>query len=83
VRYAAAHPELQLAGPEAPPQLRDARGWRALVGSALYAIGILAGIFIFPKLAAAAYLLVAVRGVLVTGVEGRLGLRGLFRRAPG
>ncbi len=35
----------------------------------LYGLAILAGIFIFPKLAAAAYLLVAIRGVLVSMCE--------------
>ncbi len=45
----------------------------------LYGLAILAGIFIFPKLAAAAYLLVAIRGVLVIGGEGRLSLGGLSR----
>jgi uncharacterized membrane protein HdeD (DUF308 family) len=43
-------------------------------------VAILAGIFIFPKLAAAGYLLVAVRGVLVIGGQGRLGLRWLTGR---
>ena len=35
------------------------------------------GLFVFPKLAAAGYLVVAVRGVLVVGGQGRLGLRWL------
>ena len=48
--------------------------------ASLYGLAILAGIFIFPKLAAAAYLFVAIRGVLVIGGEGRLSLRGLSRR---
>jgi hypothetical protein len=39
-----------------------------------------AGIFIFPKLAAVGYLLVTIRGVLVIGGEGRLGLRALRAR---
>ena len=41
----------------------------------MYGIAILIGIFVFPKAAAAAYLLVALRGVLVAGNEGRLTLR--------
>ena len=40
-----------------------------------YGLAILAGIFIFPKLAAAASLLVAIGGGLVIGGEGRLSLR--------
>ena len=48
--------------------------------ASLYALAILAGIFIFPRLAAAAYLLVAIRGMLVVGGEGRLSLRGLTPR---
>jgi uncharacterized membrane protein len=82
-RYAAAHPELMLGGAQAPPEPARTRGWRAAIGTLLYVLGILVGIFLFPKLAAAAYLLVALRGVLVAGVEGQLGLKGLFRRAPG
>jgi len=78
IRYAASRPELQVAGtvhgvpqPTAPSM---PRGWREAFGAIVYAVGILAGIFIFPKLAAAAYLLVAVRGVTVVGREGRLSL---------
>ena len=79
VRYAEARPALAVSaspgGPPPPP--RPERGWRAVIGSAAYAVAILAGIFIFPRLAAIGYLLVALRGVLVVGGEGRLGLRGL------
>ncbi len=81
VKYAASRPELMM--PDASgapiPAPRGQRGWRAGVGSAIYAIGILVGVFVFPRLAAAAYLLVALRGVLVIGGEGRLGLRRLWR----
>jgi uncharacterized membrane protein len=79
VRYAASKPELTLPGPGAAVP-RDAHGWRAAIGSALYSVSILAGVFVFPRLAAAAYLLVAVRGVLVVGGEGRLGFRRLKPR---
>ena len=38
------------------------------------------GVFAFPRLAAAAYLLVALRGVFVIGDEGRLSLSALGSR---
>jgi uncharacterized membrane protein len=77
VRYAAMRPDLAVAGPSGTPTPTpaDARGWRASVGAALYGVAILAGVFVFPKLAAAGYLAVALRGVLVVGGEGRLSLR--------
>jgi len=84
VQYARAHPALVLAGPddlpEALPEPAGAGGWRAAVGSALYAVLILLGIFLFPRLAAFGYLAVALIGVLVHGSEGRLGLGALFGR---
>jgi uncharacterized membrane protein len=79
LRYAASQPDLAitpLEGVAAPP---EHRGWRDFVSSALYAAGILAGVFIFPRLAAVGYLAVAIRGVLIIGGEGRLGLRSLKR----
>jgi uncharacterized membrane protein len=76
-RYAASKPGLWIGTPEdAPARLRD-RSWRSAASTVGYAVAILAGIFIFPKLAAVGYLAVAVRGVLVVGGEGRLGLQGL------
>ena len=79
IRYAQARPELHMPGvvhgepavtaPTAP------RGWREAFGTIVYGVGILIGIFVFPKASAAAYLLVALRGVLVAGNEGRLTLR--------
>jgi hypothetical protein len=79
IRYADSRPDLAATVPsDAPaPAARPERGWRASVSALLYAAAILAGIFVFPKLAAAGYLVVAVRGVLVVGGEGRLGLRSL------
>jgi uncharacterized membrane protein len=77
VRYAVSKPELTTLGPSGVPTLppADAHGWRAALGGLLYAIAILAGIFIFPRAAAVGYFLVALRGVIVIGGEGRLGLR--------
>jgi uncharacterized membrane protein len=72
VRHAAQHPEL--ARPTAP--LLEARSWRPSPSVVAYALAILAGIFLFPKLAAGAYLAVAVRGLVMlhsdTGVSFRL-----------
>jgi TMEM175 potassium channel family protein len=79
VRYALSQPELTDVRPDERPTEAPPRAWRDAIGSAAYGVGILAGIFIFPKLATIAYLIVAVRGVLVIGGEGRLGLRGLIR----
>ena len=79
IRYADSRPDLAVTQPsDAPAPAPPAeRGWRASLSALLYAAAILAGIFVFPKLAAAGYLVVAVRGVLVVGGEGRLGLRWL------
>jgi uncharacterized membrane protein len=79
IRYADSRPGLAVAQPADTPAPAPAaeRGWRASVSAVLYGLAILAGIFVFPKLAAAGYLAVAVRGVMVIGGEGRLSLRGL------
>jgi uncharacterized membrane protein len=82
VRYASAHPALVFGGPDARPEPPIARGWRAVAGTALYALLILIGIFLVPRLAAFGYLAVALIGVLVHGSEGRLGLGALFGRHP-
>jgi uncharacterized membrane protein len=79
VRYALSQPELTDVPPEKVPAPAAHRAWRESITSALYAVAILAGIFVFPKLATLAYLVVAIRGVFVIGGEGRLGLRGLLR----
>ena len=57
------HGEPAVMAPTAP------HGWREAFGTIVYGIGILIGIFVFPKAAAAAYLLVALRGVLVAGTR--------------
>jgi uncharacterized membrane protein len=82
VRYAVSRPELTVPDPAGePPQHRPSeRGWRASIVSVIYGVAILAGIFVFPKLAAAAYLLVAARGVFVVGAAGQLSLGRLFGR---
>ena len=73
ITYAASRPDLtDTTPPGAPPPSQPKRHWREAVTASLYALAILAGIFIFPRLAAAAYLLVAIRGMLVIGGEGRL-----------
>jgi len=78
VRHAARHPELARSDPsETPtPPLPEARSWRPSPSVVAYALATLAGIFVFPKLAAAAYLAVAVRGLVMlhsdTGVSFRL-----------
>jgi uncharacterized membrane protein len=77
IRYGSSRPELLVAPvPGAPPGERV----RPAVSSFLYAIAIIAGILIFPKLAAVGYLLVALRGVAVAGAEGRLNISALLGR---
>jgi uncharacterized membrane protein len=80
VVYALAKPELTDMEPGTAPPPKQRRSWRDGISASLYGLGILVGIFLFPRLAAAAYLLVAVRGVFVIGSEGRLGLRGVLPR---
>ena len=77
VRYARSKPELtDLTADElAADASEHERGWRTWVASATYTAAILVGIFTFPRVAAAGYLVVAVRGVFVVGRQGRLGLR--------
>ena len=76
VRYAASRPEL-VEG-DVDPLPPSERGWRERLGTILYVATILFGIFLFPRVSAAIYLLIALRGVLVSGHEGRLSIR-LFR----
>ncbi len=73
IRYASTRPEL-VEG-EVPPLPRAEQGWRATVGTVAYATAILVGVFIFPRAAAVLYLTIALRGVLVSGHEGRLSIR--------
>ncbi len=82
VRYAAARPELTVpdaAGVPTPTPPSE-RGWRASLVALIYGVAIVAGIFVFPKAAAAAYLLVAARGVFVVGAAGQLSLGRLIGR---
>ena len=44
------------------------------MGTALYAVAILFGVFLFPKVAVVGYLAVAIRSVFVVGSEGQLSL---------
>jgi hypothetical protein len=46
----------------------------------VYALAILAGIFVFPRLAAAAYLAVAVRGLVMLPSDTGVGFRLLRMR---
>jgi hypothetical protein len=75
VRYAESRPDLMVdAISPATPTEPSRGGWRRWLGPALYAVLILFGVFLFPRLAVVGYLLVAVRGVFVVGSEGRLSL---------
>jgi TMEM175 potassium channel family protein len=73
IRYASTQPDLVEGEVPEPP--KSERGWRATFGTAAYVIGIVLGIFLLPHLAGAFYLLIALRGVLVSGHEGRLSIR--------
>jgi TMEM175 potassium channel family protein len=77
VRHAARHPELAQSQPsqEATPPLPEGRSWRPSLSVVVYAIAILVGILVFPKLAAAAYLAVAVRGLMTLDSDSRVSLR--------
>ena len=83
VRYAATQPDLWVDKPVQAPARERERGWHAAVGGALYTAAILVGLFVFPRVGAVAYLLVALRGVLVTGGEGRLSISALRPRSRG
>ena len=71
-RYAASHPELLETGAE-PPRADRARGG---IRFSLYGLLLLAGILVFPRVAAFGYFAVAVYAVLSPRGEGRLTLRG-------
>jgi uncharacterized membrane protein len=73
IRYAASNPDLLESNVEVPPHFRR-RTWKEAIGASLYGVAILIGVFVFPRLGAVAYLLVALRGVIVVGGEGRLSL---------
>jgi uncharacterized membrane protein len=77
VAYALSKPELTVAHAEGQPLPERPHPGREAANSALYGLAILVGIFVFPKLAAVGYFVVAIRGVFVIGGEGQLSLRGL------
>ena len=79
-RYAAAHHELLHAPGEAPHPHPHAH-WRGVVNAAMYAAAILFAVLLAPRLSAVAYLLVAMRAVLLPGGEGQLSLQLPGRRA--
>jgi uncharacterized membrane protein len=80
IRHAASQPDLWVDEPvQAPARVRG-RDWHAALGGVLYTAAILVGLFVFPRIGAVAYLLVALRGVVVIGGEGRLGISGLRPR---
>ena len=72
-RYAAAHPDLLVEGAPAPPSRDRARGG---IRAGLYAVLLLFGILLLPRLAAFGYFAVAAYAVLSPRGEGRLTLRG-------
>ncbi len=81
VRYAESRPDLRVGDwsaattPEVGAKARPhVTGWRAWVSTALYAVAILFGVFVFPKIAVVGYLAVGIRSVFVVGSEGRLSL---------
>jgi uncharacterized membrane protein len=78
VRYAAGKPELRdpEQGPITQPPRRHRAAW---FGALLYGAAIVVGLVTFPRLAAALYLFVAIRGVLIVGGEGRFSVRALTR----
>ncbi len=73
IRYASTRPEL-VEG-EIPPLPKSERGWRATVGTVGYTLAIVLGILLLPHIAGVFYLVIALRGVLVSGHEGRLSIR--------
>jgi uncharacterized membrane protein len=72
--YLAGAPQAPGAAPPPPPGRWSERSLREFLSAWLYAAAILVGVFVFPRAAAAGYLIVALRGVLVIGREGRLSL---------
>jgi uncharacterized membrane protein len=76
LRYAAAHPDLVDDASRMPFNRREPESTNAV----LFGIAIAFGILLVPKVAAGFYLLVAARGALVGGGEGRFSLRRLRPR---
>jgi uncharacterized membrane protein len=78
VQYADSQPHLTTgARPAGAAARTGARRWLPSLSAILYGLAILIGIFAFPRVAAVGYLVVAAKGVLVVGGEGRLGLSSL------
>jgi hypothetical protein len=73
-RHVAAHPEVLVEGETPPPVADRARGG---IRAALYAVLLVLGILVFPRLAAFGYFAVAAYAVLSRRGEGRLTLTGL------
>jgi uncharacterized membrane protein len=73
-RYVASKPELLVAGASAPAVAERARGG---IRAVLYAVLLVLGILVFPKLAAFGYFAVAAYAVLSPRGEGRLTLSSL------
>jgi uncharacterized membrane protein len=71
VHYANSKPALSGEPTGAPAQ---ATGVRHVVGIVAYSVAIIFAVFLFPRIAALVYLLLALRGVLVVGGEGRLSI---------
>jgi uncharacterized membrane protein len=71
VHYANSRPELSGAAAGSPA---PGTAFRQVLGIVAYSLAILCAVFVFPRVAAGAYLLLAVRGVLVVGGEGRLSI---------
>jgi hypothetical protein len=80
-RHAAA--ERELGESDEGDALAPARRGRGGPSALLYAVACGIGLLVFPRLAAVGYLLVAVRGVFMSGAEGRLTLGGLRGRSDG
>jgi len=74
-RYAAKHPELLFEEGEDGPATSSSAGWRGTARFIAYAVAIVAGVLILPRLAALAYLAIAIREILSARGEGRMVLR--------
>jgi uncharacterized membrane protein len=72
-RHATAHPDLLADGEEVATGTAQKRG---VLRIAAYAVAIVAGVLLLPRLAAVAYLAIAVREILSARGEGRMVLRG-------
>jgi uncharacterized membrane protein len=73
-RHAAMHPDLLVEGEDV--SVGPSAEKRGAVRIAAYAVAIVAGVLLLPRLAAIAYLAIAVREILSARGEGRMVLRG-------